>query len=847
MIMIRKTNFGILGFLFIVTLVKSQVPDAGFYEITSEYTHKEITSLVKNARIAALEDSINKRKSEYSREDWQVLIDEYWGAGIPTAQKLAIFDDYWKRIDEGYSGFPNSDVDWDSIRSKYRPEIEAGVSRGRFHAIIGKMVLDLQELHADILNDTFVGNYELKPGTPLLALTDVHDHFGARMTPLPDSSLLVYRVVPDHALGLEPGDRILGYENRPWKDLLRQLISCELPLSTPVKSASTTEASWHIWLNAVGNNWHLFDTIDIVKYNTTDTLHMPTSLIQDRSASIFGIDQMAVPGISFPDLMNNDYISWGIVEGTSIGYIYTFGHIKDADASELITAIQELSKNSEGLIIDSRLNDGGNVSPAEAITPLFNETRYTFGTDKRTDPYDHFGFTTVTAGNLPYASWPAWSENEKIYGKPPIYDRPIAILTGPYSGSYGDIFPAMVKMHPYARTFGKPTMGGFSPLDGNGIFDLMDGWLGRHPNYADYLYDDPHNYLVHTSPSPDESIWLTPDAVVAGYDNVVNRAVEWIRNKVYPHDAFLKPFNAPGSEIQPAVYLQNPNNHNVSLSAYLYNYTTRELIDSTIMVVADSNRFAGNMDIPDIEENFALTFISRDLEGGDNQELPMVCRFTTRGPVIIDHYEITSVDNIPNPGDRIRYSLYFKNEGSYADISDLRIQHNAIDTFVISRGLEGSIESLSPGETVVNNHSISIDISEDCPVPSTQAVQIDIYEGDILYWIDTLLVDVYDPTGIKEIAGSASLRLYQNYPNPFREKTSLTYVAPPGSRVNIMVYDMVGKVVGVITSNEIVTGTRNLTWDATDFPDGIYFCTIYVETAHGQKSGSRTIKMVKGE
>ena len=88
-----------------------------------------------------------KKKGLLTKEEWQALIDERWGPGLPTDQKLQIFDNFWYRIDRYSSVFPNLDVDWDSLRNKYRPEVEAGVSRGRFNAIINHMSLALHENH----------------------------------------------------------------------------------------------------------------------------------------------------------------------------------------------------------------------------------------------------------------------------------------------------------------------------------------------------------------------------------------------------------------------------------------------------------------------------------------------------------------------------------------------------------------------------------------------------------------------------------------------------------------------------------------------------------------------------
>ncbi len=48
-------------------------------------------------------------------------------------------------------------------------------------------------------------------------------HFGAVLTVLPDSSLLVIRSIEAHPLDLQPGDIILGYEGISWKIIVNEL------------------------------------------------------------------------------------------------------------------------------------------------------------------------------------------------------------------------------------------------------------------------------------------------------------------------------------------------------------------------------------------------------------------------------------------------------------------------------------------------------------------------------------------------------------------------------------------------------------------------------------------------
>lgn len=267
--------------------------------------------------------NVHKTTGHYTNQDWKQVIDETWGPGLPTSEKLAIFDRAWNAIDQGYGAFMNLDVNIDSLKNLYRPEIETGISRGRFAAIMNYFSFALKDAHTFIADVPVNWGTRPVPGLPLFIIgssTD-NDYFGACLTPLPDSSLLVYKVVPNHRLGLKPGDIVLGYDGMPWKELYNHLWEAQLPVYA-ITWGSYDESMTHIMLQSAGLNWHLFDTIDIVKYSTGDTLHLSTSPLRYQSGNIWGNEQLPVAGVPMPNFWIQDYISWGIVEGTQIGYIY---------------------------------------------------------------------------------------------------------------------------------------------------------------------------------------------------------------------------------------------------------------------------------------------------------------------------------------------------------------------------------------------------------------------------------------------------------------------------------------------------------------------------------------------
>jgi len=68
-----------------------------------------------------------------------------------------------------------------------------------------------------------------------------------------------------------------------------------------------------------------------------------------------------------------------------------------------------------------------------------------------------------------------------------------------------------------------------------------------------------------------------------------------------------------------------------------------------------------------------------------------------------------------------------------------------------------------------------------------------------------------------------NFQLSQNYPNPFNPKTSFTFSIPEPTRINVKVYDMLGKEVATLVDNEVLSGIQSVSWNAADLPSGIYF------------------------
>jgi hypothetical protein len=80
-------------------------------------------------------------------------------------------------------------------------------------------------------------------------------------------------------------------------------------------------------------------------------------------------------------------------------------------------------------------------------------------------------------------------------------------------------------------------------------------------------------------------------------------------------------------------------------------------------------------------------------------------------------------------------------------------------------------------------------------------------------------------TGVNELLSQISKEygLAQNYPNPFNPTTNISLNIPTRSFVTLKVFDLIGRDVATIISEELPAGDYTRQWNAASMPSGVYF------------------------
>ncbi|MGE5805628.1 MAG: glycoside hydrolase family 3 N-terminal domain-containing protein [Ignavibacteria bacterium] len=165
------------------------------------------------------------------------------------------------------------------------------------------------------------------------------------------------------------------------------------------------------------------------------------------------------------------------------------------------------------------------------------------------------------------------------------------------------------------------------------------------------------------------------------------------------------------------------------------------------------------------------------------------------------------------------YSLEYR-VSSAADTGRIELIAKNISVSVLDLPITGSRDSWQ-------NAAAEVQLTE-----GLQLIRINILQGGFnLNWINLSLV-----TGVKDNEETIikEFRLLQNYPNPFNPATAIIFNIPLRSFVRLKIFDLLGKEIETIVSEELEAGEYKLQWSAEGLASGIYFYQLqavpFVET-----------------
>ncbi len=92
--------------------------------------------------------------------------------------------------------------------------------------------------------------------------------------------------------------------------------------------------------------------------------------------------------------------------------------------------------------------------------------------------------------------------------------------------------------------------------------------------------------------------------------------------------------------------------------------------------------------------------------------------------------------------------------------------------------------------------------------------------------------------------------LLQNYPNPFNPSTNIKFNIPAVGNaymrsVQLKIYDALGKEIAVLVNEQLKPGSYEVTWDASNYPSGVYFYKLVGDNNNGEFIKTKKMVLLK--
>jgi hypothetical protein len=535
-------------------------------------------------------------------------------------------------------------------------------------------------------------------------------------------------------------------------------------------------------------------------------------------------EQLEIPNIPFPDYYAGQLVSYGILENTNIGYIYLFSEWSGADPSpdaQFYEAVNAL-KNTEGLIIDMRWNEGGWAFFDEATKILFSSSPNTLNGAFRCNqasfnlcPNDFTGL-------------------HQIKGNPnSIYDHPIALLLGPTCVSMGDRTANRLSYHPMLKSFGKPPAASFGL---NLFVENFEDWYLRYSIEDMYHVNQPDVYLNRSEFPIDFPVWFTPDDVAKGEDTVVENALIWMDSLVYAHDVYASHIYAQPNidTVTITTVVENPNLHELTVQATLRSLED-DILDSLDLFddglhgdQAANDHIWGNQYLPTTEQTYRITVTTHDHSDERSLTLPNAILFTSIGPLSYDGMTFNILyDSTFHTGNEIWFKIHLRNNSLSATATDISARLESPSPMILLGEADFSFPDIAPGTSEESYGYFQIEeISSTIYPDTTMYLNLIISQLNFDVWRDSIQIDIISAIEDAHNNLPKKFALDQNYPNPFNPATKINYELPITNYVNLSIFNLLGELVTTLVDRKQNAGYHQVEWDATGMASGVYYYKI---------------------
>ena len=386
---------------------------------------------------------------------------------LSKKDRVAVFEEVWKRISERYYDPSFNGVDWNSVRDRYRPRLDQVGEDNEFYALLNRMVGELHDAHTRLHTPRErIDRERFLAVTPGLSIWEV------------ENKPVVISVDPSSEAaraGIVPGMIVTSVNGIPVANRLEQV---KLAIG-----GSSTERAERLRLYR-----RLLDGDPGAKITLglTDNTGKPlTAAVSLKSVS------------DAPD------VSW---RQLPFGYGYIRLTLWKSPIHDRFRAALDQFKTAPGVVIDLRDNPGGEVSEVLKIAGFFFSNHEPFG-----------NFVTRAGKHMELAT--AGSQSAAYTGR-------VAILINESSGSGSEMFAEVMQESGRAVVVGRQSCG---CLLGISEFKKLKG--GGELAVSELGYVSPHGHRVEgIGVIPDDTVGITLSDLQSKRDSILLEAETALRS-----------------------------------------------------------------------------------------------------------------------------------------------------------------------------------------------------------------------------------------------------------------------------------------------------------------------------
>ena len=382
--------------------------------------------------------------------------------------RLAAFDRLWRAMDEGYSHFEGSGVDWNDIRRRYRPLVAAASDDDAYLDLIREMLAELKDTHTDLW-------------VPLPDVVGI----GATIRPIGGQAVIteVMTGSPAAEAGLRPGMVITAVDGQPVEDALA---------AVPGYLANARSPATREWERTASLLDGPRDTT--TRLNLLDVSAQPVEVVATRTA-------WRQPSETGPLVAGQRLAGgWGYIQ------VPTLNPFEQNDLVAEFDAALDALLDTPGRVLDLRGNGGGDSALADAMVGRLIAAPIAYGSEQFRTRHVMHGWTLQ---DMPTAK-PRGTQ----------YTGNVVVLIDAGVASSGEWFVLALVEARRAVTVGRTTAGS----TGNPVgFSIAGGGLVR---YSTSIFRRPDGEMVEgIGIAPDATVAWTLADVRSGRDPDLERAI----------------------------------------------------------------------------------------------------------------------------------------------------------------------------------------------------------------------------------------------------------------------------------------------------------------------------------